>query len=197
MTRIEHLKFCRICNHQEDDMRKGIICGLTNQIADFEDICNSFAEDSKIIEQLKLKEIENEVIDRMASQGKRFLNYLLDMVSLLIFIFIFSLIFGIVLAIVAPSVVSDLGEGNVLFEYLVGFIVMMIYYTTFEAITGRTIAKYITKTKVVTETGEKPDFKMILVRSLCRFIPIEPFSILFNDGLAWHDSISKTRVVNI
>jgi uncharacterized RDD family membrane protein YckC len=197
MTRTEHLEFCSFCINQKDGMRKGIICGLTNQIADFEDECNSFAEDSMIIEQLKLKEIENEVIERMASQGKRFLNYLLDMVFIMIFIFIFSLILGIVLAIVAPSVVSDLGESNLLFEYLVGFIAMIIYYTSFEAITGRTIAKYITKTKVVTETGEKPYFKMILVRSLCRFIPIEPFSILFNDGLGWHDSISKTRVVNI
>jgi len=197
MNRIEHLKFCSICIHQQDDMRKGIICGLTNQIADFDDLCNSFAEDTEIIEHLKLKEIENSVIDQMASQWKRFLNYLLDLVSILFFIFIFSLILGIVLAIVAPSVVSDLGESNLLFEYVVGFIVMMIYYTSFEAITGRTIAKYITKTKVVTETGEKPDFKRILVRSLCRFIPIEPFSILFNDGLGWHDSISKTRVVNI
>jgi len=197
MNRIEHLKFCSICIHQQDDMRKGIICGLTNQIADFDDLCNSFAEDTEIIEHLKLKEIENSVIDQMASQWKRFLNYLLDLVSILFFIFIFSLILGIILAIVAPSVVSDLGESNLLFEYVVGFIVMMIYYTSFEAITGRTIAKYITKTKVVTETGEKPDFKRILVRSLCRFIPIEPFSILFNDGLGWHDSISKTRVVNI
>ena len=197
MNRIEHLKFCSICIHQQDDMRKGIICGLTNQIADFDDLCNSFAEDTEIIEHLKLKEIENSVIDKMASQWKRFLNYLLDLVSILFFIFIFSLILGIVLAIVAPSVVSDLGKSNLLFEYVVGFIVMMIYYTSFEAITGRTIAKYITNTKVVTETGEKPDFKTILVRSLCRFIPIEPFSILFNDGLGWHDSISKTRVVNI
>jgi len=197
MNRIEHLKFCSICIHQQDDMRKGIICGLTNQIADFDDQCKSFAEDAEIVEHLKLKEIENSVIDKMASQWKRFLNYLLDLVSIFIFIFIFSFIFGIVLAIVAPSVVSDLGESNLLFEYIVGFIIMMIYYTSFEAITGRTIAKYITNTKVVTETGEKPDFKTILVRSLCRFIPIEPFSILFNDGLGWHDSISNTRVINI
>jgi uncharacterized RDD family membrane protein YckC len=178
-------------------MRRGIICRLTDQIADFEDTCGSFAEDAEVIEQLELKKIENEVNDNMASQGKRFLNYLLDMVSIMIFIFIFSLILGIVLAVVAPSIVSELGESNLLFEYLVAFIVMMIYYTTFEAATGRSIAKYITKTKVVTEIGEKPDFKMILVRSLCRFIPFEAFSCLFNDGSGWHDSISNTKVINV
>jgi uncharacterized RDD family membrane protein YckC len=178
-------------------MRKGIICGLTDQIADFEDTCGSFAEDSEVIEQLKLKVIENEVNDKMASQGKRFLNYLLDLVFIMIFIFAFYLIFLIILTIVAPSIVSDIEEGNKLFQYLVSFIVSMIYYTSFEAATGRSIAKYITKTKVVTEIGEKPNFKIIVVRSLCRFIPLDAFSFLFNDGSGWHDTISNTKVINV
>jgi len=184
MTRTEHLKFCSICINQKDGMRKGIICGLTNQIANFEDLCNSFAEDSKIIEQLKLKEIESEVIDKMASQGKRFLNYLLDMAFIMIFIFIFALILGIGLAVVAPST-------------LISFIAIIIYYTSLEAFTGRSIAKYITKTKVVTKLGEKPSIKMIFIRSLCRLIPFEAFSCLFNDGSGWHDSISDTKVISI
>jgi len=197
MTRTEHLNFCSICIHQKDGMRKGIICGLTDQIADFEDTCGSFAEDSEVIEQLKLKVIENEVNDKMASQGKRFLNYLLDLVFIMIFIFAFYLIFLIILTIVAPSIVSDIEEGNKLFQYLVSFIVSMIYYTSFEAATGRSIAKYITKTKVVTEIGEKPNFKIIVVRSLCRFIPLDAFSFLFNDGSGWHDTISNTKVINV
>ena len=197
MTRTEHLNFCSICIHQKDGMRKGIICGLTDQIADFEDTCGSFAEDSEVIEQLKLKVIENEVNDKMASQGKRFLNYLLDLVFIMIFIFAFYLIFLIILTIVAPSIVSDIEEGNKLFQYLVSFIVSMIYYTCFEAATGRSIAKYITKTKVVTEIGEKPNFKIIVVRSLCRFIPLDAFSFLFNDGSGWHDTISNTKVINV
>ncbi len=196
MTRTEHLKFCSICINQKDDMRKGIICGLTDQIADFEDTCGSFAEDSEVIEQLKLKEIENEVNDKMASQGKRFLNYLLDLVFIVIFILVFYFILGIILALVAPSTLSDMEEGNKLLQYLVSFIVSMIYYTSFEAITGRSIAKYVTKTKVVTEIGEKPNFKMIVIRSFCRFIPLEAFSFFFNDGSGWHDTISSTKVIN-
>jgi uncharacterized RDD family membrane protein YckC len=196
MTRTEHLKFCSICVNQKDDMRKGIICGLTNQIADFEETCSSFAEDSEVIEQLELMKIENEVIDKMASQGKRFLNYLLDLFFIVIFIFVFYLILGIILAIVNPSAISDLEKSNTLFEYLINFVVMMTYYISFEATTGRSIAKYITKTKVVTEIGEKPDFKIIVVRSLCRFIPLEAFSFLFNDGSGWHDTISNTKVIN-
>jgi len=197
MTRTEHLKFCSICINQKDDMRKGIICGLTDQIADFEDTCGSFAEDSEIIKQLELEKIENEINEKMASQGKRFLNYLLDLAFIMIFIFVFYFILGIILALVAPSTLSDMEEGNILLQYLVSFIVSMIYYTSFEAVTGRSIAKYITKTKVVTEIGEKPNFKIIVIRSLCRFIPLEAFSFLFNDGSGWHDTISRTKVINI
>ena len=197
MTRTEHLKFCSICINQKDDMRKGIICGLTDQIADFEDTCGSFAEDSEVLEQLELEKIENEINDKMASQGKRFLNYLLDLVFIVIFILVFYFILGIILALVAPSTLSNMEEGNKLLQYLVSFIVSMIYYTSFEAVTGKSIAKYITKTKVVTEIGEKPNFKMIAIRSLCRFIPLEAFSFLFNDGSGWHDTISSTKVINI
>ena len=197
MTRTEHLKFCSICINQKDDMRKGIICGLTEQIADFEDTCGSFAEDSEVLEQLELEKIENEINDKMASQGKRFLNYLLDLVFIVIFILVFYFILGIILALVAPSTLSNMEEGNKLLQYLVSFIVSMIYYTSFEAVTGKSIAKYITKTKVVTEIGEKPNFKMIAIRSLCRFIPLEAFSFLFNDGSGWHDTISSTKVINI
>ena len=197
MTRTEHLKFCSICINQKDDMRKGIICGLTEQIADFEDTCGSFAEDSEVLEQLELEKIENEINDKMASQGKRFLNYLLDLVFIVIFILVFYFILGIILALVAPSTLSNMEEGNKLLQYLVSFIVSMIYYTSFETVTGKSIAKYITKTKVVTEIGEKPNFKMIAIRSLCRFIPLEAFSFLFNDGSGWHDTISSTKVINI
>ena len=197
MTRIEHLKFCSICIHQKEDMRKGIVCGLTDSIAYFENTCHSFEEDPEIIEQLKLAEIKNEVITNMTSQGKRFLNYLLDMVFIMIFIFIFAIIVGIVLALVAHSSLSDLGDDTKLVEYIISFMGICIYYVIFEAITGRSIAKYITKTKVVNEIGEKPTFNMILVRTICRFIPFEAISILFNDGSCWHDSISKTKVVNI
>jgi len=197
MTRTEHLKFCSICINQKDDMRKGIICGLTDQIADFEDTCGSFAEDSEVLEQLELEKIENEINDKMASQGKRFLNYLLDLVFIVIFILVFYFILGIILALVAPSTLSNMEEGNKLLQYLVSFIVSMIYYTSFETVTGKSIAKYITKTKVVTEIGEKPNFKIIVIRSLCRFIPLEAFSFLFNDGSGWHDTISSTKVINI
>ena len=74
---------------------------------------------------------------------------------------------------------------------------LLIYYTTIETLTGRSLGKFITKTKVVIYDGSKPTFNEILVRSLCRLIPLEHFSFLGEDGNGWHDSISKTYVVDI
>jgi len=72
---------------------------------------------------------------------------------------------------------------NRFIQYLLGIVVGYAYYVFFEGVTGRSIGKYFTKTKVVTEDGEKPNFETILVRSLCRFIPFEAFSFLGGDGV--------------
>lgn len=46
MTREEHLKFCKKCENKEFDSQKGIICGLTGEIANFEDTCINFKGDA-------------------------------------------------------------------------------------------------------------------------------------------------------
>ena len=45
MRRKEHLEFCTICTLRSFNPNKGIICKLTNEIADFDPICNSFNKD--------------------------------------------------------------------------------------------------------------------------------------------------------
>jgi uncharacterized RDD family membrane protein YckC len=193
MNREEQLKFCRFCTHQKPNIKQGLICGLTGQIADFEENCVSFDEDLKLKESLDLQRLEREMAGRMASQGKRFANYLIDIV----FYMLFSYVLGIILAILFPSILSVLEEENKLIEYLFGFLVVMTYYTLFESITGRTLAKYITKTKVVDENGQHPGLGTIALRSLCRFIPFEAFSFLGDDASGWHDTLTKTKVIEV
>lgn len=70
------------------------------------------------------------------------------------------------------------------------------YYIIFEFFWGKTPGKFITKTRVVNEEGKPPSFLNIVGRTFCRFIPFEPFSFLGGDRpTGWHDSISKTYVV--
>jgi uncharacterized RDD family membrane protein YckC len=147
-------------------------------------------------EQNNINFMENEILYKTASKGKRFVNYLIDLIFLLIFSYFFGMTLGILLLYVSPESLSIFEEDNNLVNYLLGFIAGMIYYASLEGLTGRTLAKFITKTKVITENGEEPDFKTILIRSLCRFVPFEALSFLGEDT-GWHDRWSKTMVVDI
>ena len=51
MTREEHLQFCRKCLNRKFDMQLGVVCKLTDQIADFEDNCSNFELDESVKEQ--------------------------------------------------------------------------------------------------------------------------------------------------
>ena len=191
MNRQEQLAFCKVCQHQKFDLQQGIICSLTNAVADFQEECTSYAEDTVLKEKEEQLAITRESVGKLASQGKRFTNYIIDF----IFIMVFSFMIGVVLALISPEMLEAIENGGRLLDYVFGFVVGMIYYSVFEMITGRTIGKLITGTKVVDEQGNKPDANAILVRSLCRYIPLEALSFL-GDGPGWHDTMSKTRVVD-
>ena len=195
MTREEQLKFCKACKNQKFDVNQGIICGLTNERADFSGFCSSYVEDEVLKQNLISEEFEKENALVPASKDKRFANYLIDMICMVIFGFLLGAGLGIILALVSPSSLSMFDQDNKLLDYAFNFIIGMTYYTIMEASTGRSIGKYITKTKVVNEKGEKPSLGTAFVRSLCRFIPFEAFSFLGSDSYGWHDKFSDTRVV--
>lgn len=197
MTLKENLEFCKVCKNRKSEKAKGIICGLTNELADFESTCNFFMEDHEEKERLEDIRIEHELFMKSASQGKRFANYILDIIFFYIFSFVVGVLLAVISTITSTSLLSFLDEDNKLKNYAFGFVIMMTYFLIFEGITGRSLAKYITKTKVVDERGQKPDFGTIFIRTLCRFIPFEVFSFLSSDATGWHDTISKTRVVEI
>jgi len=71
------------------------------------------------------------------------------------------------------------------------------YYFLFEYLKGQTLGKMITKSKVVSVTGDRDYFFVqILGRTLMRFIPFDILSYLFSSrGL--HDWISKTTIIKI
>ncbi|MGE0077410.1 MAG: RDD family protein [Bacteroidales bacterium] len=197
MTRDEQLTFCKVCKNQKFDPKIGIICSITDRIADFDEHCKSYDEVEVLKQQLEENMQKNYVILNTASSGKRFANYLIDMVCYWIFTFVFAFFFAIIVSIVAPSLLYLFTEGNKLFNYIIAYIAGMIYYSTFEFIAGRTVAKYITGTKVVDENGNTPSYGRLLLRSVCRFIPFEPFSFLGDNAIGWHDTLSKTRVIDV
>jgi uncharacterized RDD family membrane protein YckC len=72
---------------------------------------------------------------------------------------------------------------------------MFIYYGLSESLTGRTLGKLATGTRVVNNKGITPSVNEILLRTLCRFVPFDALSFFGDSG--WHDDWSKTKVVSI
>lgn len=136
--------------------------------------------------------------DIVASISQRFLNYIIDVIMQLILLILLAMISFIISDMLgsksAINFFSKLDK-NTIGLYTISFSLVLIYYNVFEILFDRTVGKFITQTIVVDEQGEKPDHEKILIRSLCRLIPFNPFSILFL-GRGWHDSISKTYVVD-
>lgn len=137
--------------------------------------------------------------DVISSKGKRFANFLIDYVVQIIFGFVV----GVVITLFAELTGSyGLYEAVIetesrISDYIFGIVILLIYYVFIETVTkGRSIGKYITKTKVVLEDGTEPTFNKVLVRTLCRLIPFDAFSFL-GEGTGWHDSIPDTIVVDI
>lgn len=138
----------------------------------------------------------------IASQGKRFLNLIIDSIVTQILSgiagFIVGIIYGATQIATNGSVTAQDESMLRLIGSVLGLVVWLAYYVFMETIFQRTIGKLITGTMVVRETGERPSLGQILGRSFARFIPFEPFSFLGSKFPAgWHDSLSRTRVINI
>ncbi|MGJ8685182.1 MAG: RDD family protein [Nonlabens sp.] len=134
----------------------------------------------------RLSKIEK-IVDHRASNKLRFINYLFDS-----FIIVLLLIL-IELALESFGSLSIERNWNNYKKFWIGLL-MFAYYVIQEAIWDKTLGKIITGTIVVSEKNEKPDLSEILMRTACRFIPLEALSYLFmKDG--FHDIFSKTKVI--
>lgn len=131
----------------------------------------------------------------LASNGSRFINYILDIIAILILIFVVSFFTALLSSFLGwNSLLYWLGNLSDLEGQLVFLAFSVFYYSLFEGFFGRSFGKFVTGTIVVDENGEKPSFGTIFKRSLCRLIPFDGLSFFGSRG--WHDSISDTYVVN-
>jgi len=134
--------------------------------------------------------------DMLASQGQRLADYLIDLLMQYGLIFGFGFVFAAIAMLLGyDELVNWLTEIDKISEYLLGIVMLIIYYSFFEILFARSIAKYVTKTVVVMADGSKPSAGTIMKRTFCRIIPFNHLSFLGNSGRGWHDSISDTYVV--
>ncbi|MBW4888560.1 RDD family protein [Mucilaginibacter sp. HMF5004] len=122
-----------------------------------------------------------------ATDGKRFLNYIIDRIILWLFFTTGPINF---------KEYSFILPGKSFTVLLIYGIICFAYYFLTEYFLGKTPAKFLTKTLVVDVNGNMPSARVIATRTLCRLIPFDALSFIFATN-GWHDSISDTRVVTV
>ncbi len=133
----------------------------------------------------------------IAPAGKRFINYLLD--TIIIYL-VQSTLSGVLIANSDLGNVQDTSAsfGIIIQYYAIGFACFFLYFVICEvAFKGKTIGKMASRTAVVSMDGTPPSVSQVLIRTICRIIPFEFISVWTNNGVMWHDSLAKTRVVRI
>lgn len=133
------------------------------------------------------KRQKRKVALQTVSTGKRFVHWVFDIFGIYAFAFALGIVIGLVRI---TQVLKDINAA------VFSVSVVLAYYIFCEYLFNRTVGKLLTGTIVVTEDGSKPSLARILLRSLIRLVPFEPFSVLSSSSRMWHDSWSKTVVVD-
>ncbi len=131
---------------------------------------------------------------KFASTGQRLLNFIVDTVAFYVLNFLLGLITGL-LAFAVRFDGDSYPGGSIQLLFLFAFIASyFLYYTLLEGTKGKTLGKLLTKTKAIQVDGSPLGYKKAFLRTLCRLIPFEFFSVFFG-GLMWHDSLTYTMTV--
>ena len=120
-----------------------------------------------------------------ASRPRRFVNWMVDLTAIAVLTVAF--------AFAAPM----FGVPAVFYAEFAGsapLAIYFLYYTLGESVSGRTLGKLITGTRVVDYEGRSPRVGRAFFRALCRLIPFNDWSHLLMDH-GWHDELTRTRVV--
>ncbi|RTY76133.1 RDD family protein [Flavobacterium sp. GSP27] len=133
--------------------------------------------------------------DLLASKSQRLLNFSID----LFIIYVIEISIGTTIILIGDLTNSDTASNwvtslRIVESFFFGLVILFFYYGLSEMYFSRTFGKYFTKTVVIKHDGSKPNMKSIIVRTVSRLIPLEPFSFLTAER-GWHDTLSVTYVV--
>ena len=136
-----------------------------------------------------------EIKFKESSKNKRFINSLIDFIVYFLLFLALSAMFGAGLGFSGNLEVLEDENTVTIFSYLLSYFTIFLYYSVFEYYSkGKTLGKYITKSRALREDGSVMKFSDCALRSVCRFIPFDRLSFL-GSNRGWHDRFSKTMVV--
>ncbi|MDB5200972.1 MAG: hypothetical protein JWQ27_381 [Ferruginibacter sp.] len=130
-----------------------------------------------------------------ATTGKRFANYIIDLIVFYLLLFLF----GIIIALAAPSVIDGIPDdpGFGLFDRLLAIFFYGVYMGIVEAVfKGKSIGKLITGTKAVNLDGSQISSRTAFGRGLSKAVPFCAFSALGTPCIPWQDKWTDTMVID-
>ncbi|MGZ8557268.1 MAG: RDD family protein [Chitinophagaceae bacterium] len=131
-----------------------------------------------------------------ARGGKRFANYIIDV----LFLYALVILAAIVMAILNPVALDSFNEEDTGFnvvDQLAGLLLYALYMFAMEAIfKGKSLGKLITGTRAVNEDGTNVSPRAAMLRGLSRAVPFNAFSALGTPSFPWHDKWTNTYVID-
>lgn len=82
-------------------------------------------------------------------------------------------------------------------HFPLSFLPFFLYYFILEVTLNRTLGKLLTKTKVVSVKGKRPNVLHIFLRTILRLNPLDLYSYLMGTEQGTHDVLSRTRLVKV
>ncbi|KAA5536848.1 RDD family protein [Taibaiella lutea] len=141
------------------------------------------------------EELESQIV--LASQGKRFLNYLIDVLVFYGVMMVIGMVFGILGMDAALNFLASDEPGNKLLSSLFSILLYALITGATEAIfKGKTLGKLITGTKAVNEDGSTISAATAFKRGFSRAVPFCAFSALGNPSYPWQDRWTNTYVMD-
>ena len=144
-----------------------------------------------------MENTENNAADLVpAGMGKRLANYFIDALFFY-FILYFALTILSPFSPLANRLLVMKPKTIVLADQLILSFIYGFFMSVLETLLkGKTIGKFITGTRAVTENGQPLTMQVAFTRGLIRIIPFEQLSAISFPPYPWHDRWSKSIVVD-
>jgi antitoxin component YwqK of YwqJK toxin-antitoxin module len=121
MTRNEHLKFCKKCQNRKFDPQRGLICNLTDQIADFEGECKDFIHDETVKEEAIPEDINDiEIIAELPEDIKGKLRLHQDLLYAFVGGLFLSILSALLWALITVATEYQIGYMAIGVGFIVG-----------------------------------------------------------------------------
>ena len=132
-----------------------------------------------------------------ASTGKRFANYLIDV----LFFYMIIIFWVIIVAVISPATVEGMDDNDNVFgsfwDRILGLLAYAVIMSLIEGIfRGKSIGKLITGTRAVNADGTDLSFGKAFERGFSRAVPFVVFSAFGKPCYPWHDKWTNTYVID-